>query len=189
MARSFTTDPLLAHSFALLDVPVAGGIPVVFAIKALQDAIGSGSLVGFRSIKLPPMELELKEIKEGHWNRIHKVATGFVDSGEVELEMALFPWNVDMYLYFAQAMFGRFSPRRSFLVVNLKNDKLIPWRVMLLEDCLPRSWQPSSDLDAMTSEVLVESMTLAVNKISIIPAPIPPFSVTSIPQNPRQGQF
>jgi len=189
MARSFTTDPLLAHNFALLDVPVAGGVPVVFFVKAIQDAIGAGSFIGLKSLEIPTIGLDLKEIKEGNWPFIHKVPSGFVDSGEVTLECALYPWNIDMYIYFHQAIYGRFSPRRSFLVINLKNDKLIPWRVLMMHDCLPVSWTPTSGMDASSSEVLIESMVLDVHRFSIVPAPIPPFPVNSIPSNPRSGQF
>jgi len=189
MARSFTTDPLMSHSFALLDVPQAGGIPIAFSIKSLQDAVGSGAFIGMKSIELPSVQLELKEIKEGNWNYVHKVPTGFVDAGEVTLEMALFPWNLDMFVYFRQAMKGIFGPRRSFLVVNLKNDRFVPWRVLMLHDCVPSSWTPSSSMDASASEVLLESMVLDVHQISVVPAPIPPFPVNQIPSNPRGGQF
>ena len=141
------------------------------------------------SIQMPTIDVETKEIKEGNNPRIHSVLTGFSNSGEVELEMALWPWSVDMFVYFAQAMYGRYSPRRSFLVVNLKNEKSIPWRVLLLESCVPKQWVPSSALDANTTEVLVETMTLDVHRIVPVAAPIPSFPINQIPSTPRGGQY
>ena len=51
MARSASTDPLLAHNFALLDIPVAGLLPTAFPIKTVQNAVSNSAFVGFRSLK------------------------------------------------------------------------------------------------------------------------------------------
>lgn len=172
MARSANTDPLLAHNFALLEVPVAGLLPLAFPQKTIQSALGSGSFVGFKSIEMPEIEVEHKQIKEGNWPFVHSVSTGFVDSGQVSLEFALFATNTDMWVYFQQAIWGRIAPRRSFLIVATRPNKSVIQRIYWLEDCLPRSWAPAGGgFDAMSSEVMMEKIVLDVHRIRIIPTP------------------
>jgi phage tail-like protein len=173
MARSASTDPLLAHNFALLDVPVAGLLPTAFPIKTVASAIGNGSFVGFKSIEMPTATIETKDIKEGNWPYVHKALTGFVDSGQVTLEFGLFSYNTDMWLYFQQAIWGRIAPRRSFLVVQTRADKLTLQRIYWLEDCLPVSWTPVSGLAADSSEVTSETLILDVHRIRLVPVPVP----------------
>jgi phage tail-like protein len=173
MARSANTDPLLAHNFALLEVPVAGLLPLAFPNKTIQSAVGSGSFVGFKSIDMPDVSIEMKQIKEGNWPHVHSVSTGFVDSGEVALEFALFPTNTDMWVYFQQAIWGRVAPRRSFLIVATRPSKSTIARVFWLEDCLPKQWTPTTSFDATSSEVLMEKIVLDVHRIRVVPTPSP----------------
>jgi phage tail-like protein len=186
MARSVNTDPLLAHNFALLEVPVAGLLPLAFPLKVIQDAISGNSFVGFQSIDFPTVELELKPIKEGNWPYTHNVSTGFVDSGEVTLEFALFPTNLDMWVYFQQNVWGRVAPRRSFLVVQTRANKTQIQRVYWLEDCIPKSWTPTSGMNAQSSEVLVERLVLDVHRIRVVPTPTA-LSPVNIPTPPGFG--
>lgn len=183
MARSANTDPLMAHNFAILELPIAGLFPFAFPVKTVQDALTGQAFVGFKSIDFPTVSLETYDIKEGNWPYLHKVSTGFTESGEVKLEMALFPVNTDMWVYFSQAIWGRVAPRRSFLVVQTRNDNSIQ-RVYWLEGCLPISWTPTSSMDAASSEVLMEDITLSVHRIRIIPTPNPivPVNTPSLPQ-------
>jgi phage tail-like protein len=171
MARSANTDPLLAHNFALLEIPVAGLLPLAFPQKTIESAVGSGSFVGFKSIDMPEVSIEMKQIKEGNWPYIHSVSTGFVDSGEVTLEFALFPRNTDMWVYFQQAIWGRIAPRRSFIVVCTRPSKSTIQRVFWLEECLPKTWSPVSGMDATSSEVLMEKIVLDVHRIRVVPTP------------------
>jgi phage tail-like protein len=182
MARSANTDPLLAFNFAILEVPVAGLFPFAFPIKTIQDALSGQAFVGFKSIEMPTVQLETREIKEGNWPFVHTITTGHVTTGEVKLEMALFPVNTDMWVYFSQAVWGRVAPRRSFLVAQMRNDKSIQ-RVYWLEDCLPTAWTPTSGMDALSSEVLMEDITLQVHRIRILPIPgLPNPSTPALPQ-------
>jgi phage tail-like protein len=182
MARSANTDPLMAYNFAILEVPVAGLFPFAFPIKTVQDALTGQAFVGFKSIDFPTVSVETVDIKEGNWPFVHKFVTGYVDSGEVKLEMALFPINTDMWVYFSQAIWGRVAPRRSFIVIQMRNDNSIQ-RAYWLEDCLPTSWTPSSGMDAQSSEVLMEDITLSVHRIRILPTPNPlvPINTPSLP--------
>lgn len=173
MARSQNSDPLLAHNFSILDVPVIGALPLAFTIKAAQSAIGSGNFVGAASVSYPEVTLEMRTIKEGNEHHVHQVPTGFVTTGDVTIEWALFNINLDMWAWMQQAIRGRIAPRRSLIIVHTRNDKLIPQRMTLLESCVPTTWKPSGDLDANTSTVLLESLTLHVHNVVPIPLPIP----------------
>ncbi len=146
MARSVNSDPLLAHNFSILDVPVAGPLPLAFSIKALQSAIGAGNFVGAKSVALPDVQLEMRPIKEGNNYRTHQVPTGFVTTGECTIEWALFNINLDMWAWMEQAIRGRIAPRRSLIIVQTRNDKIIPQRMTLLSGCVPTAWRNHSDL-------------------------------------------
>jgi len=170
----------MSHNFALIDIPVQAAIPTAFPIKLLQSAITSGTFIGFSRISMPSLSIETKAIKEGNWPPIHKVLMGFTDGGEVTLEQALVSINADMYFWFQQAIWGRIAPRRDFLIVNTRADKRIPQRLTHLEGCIPTGWKPSSDLVGLTGEVVMESLTMAVTRVSIIPLPIPVAPPTTI---------
>ena len=172
MARSFISDPLLSYNFALIDVPLAGFIPLVFPFKLVQSAISNGTFVGMQTISLPTLTTELRDVKEGNWPYVHKVFAGHSSGGDCTLTQAVFPDNIEMYGWFLQGVWGRFGPRRNFLVVHLRNDKALPWRAIYLQDCLPTTFIPSSTLDAGSSEVCVESLTMYVTRIEILPAPV-----------------
>jgi hypothetical protein len=165
----------MSFNFAILEVPVAGLFPFAFPVKTIQDALSGEAFVGFKSIDFPSIQLETRDIKEGNWPFVHKVSTGFVDSGEVKLEMALFPVNTDMWVYFSQAVWG--------IVVQMRADNTIQ-RVYWLENCLPTAWTPTSGMDAMSSEVLMEDITLSVHRIRILPTPNPIANLTT-PALPR----
>jgi phage tail-like protein len=173
VARSSNSDPLLAHNFALIDIPVPGLLPLAFPVKTITSALESGSFVGFQAIDMPEATMETKTIKEGNWPRIHKVPIGFMNAGQVTLRQAVLPYNTDMYYWFAQALWGRIAPRRTLLVVHLRADKLIPQRLVKLEGCFPTSWRPSSALDGSSTEIVTEELTLEVSNLDFIPLPIP----------------
>lgn len=173
MARSIAMDPFLAHNFALIDIPVQALLPTAFPIKLLQSALTTGTFIGFSRISFPQLSIETKTIKEGNWPILHKILTGFTDGGEVQLEQAVLSINADMYFWFEQARWGRIAPRRHFLVIHTRADKRIPQRLLYLEGCIPTGWKPGSDLAGMSSEVVVETLTMSVTTASIIPLPVP----------------
>jgi len=173
MARSVNSDPLLSHNFALLDVPVAGVFPTAFPVKAVQSAINNGSYVGFQSISIPEMTVDMKDIREGNWPFTHHVPQGYVAGGECTIRFAVFNTNLDMWLWFQQVVWGRVAPRRSLIVVQTRNQKRIPQRMLWLRDCIPSTWRPATDLDASGSEVVMEELTLSVERVEILPLPVP----------------
>ena len=173
MARSESFDPLLSMHYALLDVPVGGLIPLAFPLKTIESAIASGSFIGFSSIEMPQATIEMKDVKEGNWPYVHKVSTGFVDSGKVVLAFALMGYQTDMWLWFQQSVWGRIAPRRHLIVANLGADKRTIKRATWLEDCIPTSWTPMGSLAGNSTEVLVETLELDVHRIRPIPLPVP----------------
>jgi len=171
MARSFIDDPLLSFNFALIDVPVAGAIPLAFPYKLVRSAISNGSFIGMKSVTIPTFSNETREIKEGNWPHTHQVLAGHSSGGDCVLTQAVLPFATDMYLWFTQGIWGRIAPRRHLIVAHLRHSKRMPARIILLQDCLPVAWTPSSALDATSSEVCVEELTIRVQRAEIIPFP------------------
>lgn len=174
MARSVNSDPLLVHNFALIDVPVGfSSLRTAFPIQAVRGEVETGSFIGAKSVEIPEMTLEMKEIRELTQPFVHSVPTGYSTTGDVTIEMALFNNSTDMYFWFMQAVRGLHAPRRSLKVVQTRNDKRVIQRVLLLEGCVPRTWTPASPLDAQGTEVVVERLVLNVHLIEIRPLPVP----------------
>jgi len=173
MARSVNSDPLLAHHFALMDVPlnsIKRGL--AFSIKTAQSAIQSGHFVGCKSIDIPEMQIDTKEVRELNNPFTHDVVVGYTTTGDATIEMAVFNTSLDMYAWFMQVVRGKIAPRRSLLVVQLRADKLVQQRLILLQDCLPSAWKPATTLDGTSGEVVMESLTLKVRRVSIEPLPV-----------------
>lgn len=171
MARSFVSDPLLSCNFALIDVPIAGVIPLAFPYKVIKSALSNAAFIGMKSISMPTMSTEMKEIKEGNWPYVHSINAGYTSGGDCVISQAVLPIALDMYQWFLQGVWGRIGPRRHFIVAHLRQDKSLPARVIWLQHCVPVSWKPSSDLDATSSEVCVEELTIRVQRVEVIPVP------------------
>jgi phage tail-like protein len=171
MARSISTDPLLTCNFALVDVPFAGIPPVVFTQKLVRSALSGGVYIGLQGISVPVQQLATREIREGNHPYTHQVHTGQLSGGECVLRQAVLGTHLDMFLWWQQAIWGRVGPRRHFAVIHLRQDKTLPSRILLLENCIPISWQPASDFDAESAQVSLETMTLSVEDVLVLPLP------------------
>ena len=173
MARSFTTDPLMACNFAMIEVPVAAfPAPLAFPFKAVRSALSQGNFVGFQSMTVPEVTLETREIRQGNWPYLHQVITGFSSGGNITLTQAVLPLATDMYLWWQQAVNGLLGPRRNILLTHTRLDKALPARMLSCQFCIPVSWKMATDFDASASEVSVESLTLWTQKVDIIPVPL-----------------
>lgn len=168
MARSIDTDPLKVSHFYLLDIPITAKAPVAFPFKIGQNASQS-QLLSFRSISIPQMEHQVKEIQEGNWPYKHNVLTGFVNTGNVTIGSAVTPLSLDFYLWFQQGVYGTVGPRRNFTVVHTRGPNELPRRIINLSGCLPVAWKPSGDFDASSSDISIEELTLAVNRVWVLP--------------------
>lgn len=168
MARAEDTDPLQDYNFYLLDIPTASIVPVAFPFKIGQGA-AEGNLLSFKSISIPEMTIQFKDIQEGNWPFTHHVPMGKVSTGDCTITSAVTTFSMDFYLWFFQAVWGTAAPRRHFTVVHTGRDKLLPRRVINLWGCVPKSWKPSSDFDADSSNVSIESLTMSVHQVEVLP--------------------
>lgn len=172
MARSFYLDPLMTHNFALIEVPAPTLLPLAFPLKTAQSAIANGNFVGFQSMTVPELQMEMKSVKEGNNPYVHQVPLGFQNGGNVVLSMAVFPLNIDMYLWWKQVVSGLFAPRRHMMLTHTRLDKGLPARMLLCSNCIPVAWKPASDFNASESAVSIESITFYTENITVIPVPI-----------------
>ena len=185
MARALSSDPLQNFSFHLLDIPVpTSTIPVAFPFKGGQGT-AEGQLLSFKSISVPNMTLQTKTIQEGNWPITHEIPLGVVKTGDCTIESAITPLSMDFYLWFFQAVWGVGAPRRNFAVVHTRADKFLPRRIVNLYGCFPKTWQPSSNFDASSSEISIESLTMSVHQVEVLPGittpPTPGFTIPSPP--------
>lgn len=170
MARSIDEDPLMAFNFALVEVPTVSLLPVAFPLKTGQ-AVGDQTLVSFQSIDIPTMQIQTRKIQEGNWPYTHTVLLSATQTGQVKIKQAVTPANVDFFLWFSQAVTGKSgsAPRRSFVVIHTRADKVIPRREIFLWDCIPVEWKPASDFNASSNEVSIEEITLECNRVEVLP--------------------
>jgi len=162
----------MACNFALMEVPVAGLLPLAFPFKTAQSALANGNFVGMASISIPEFTIETREVKEGNWSFVHQVSTGFQTGGIMTLSMAVLSPAIDMFLWWQQAMRGLFGPRRDLLITHTRLDRALPKRILHCKNCIPVGWKPASDFDASASIVSMESMSVHVERVDIIPLPI-----------------
>ena len=168
MARSLDSDPLQNYNFYLLDIPVPAIIPVAFPFKIGQGA-SEGQLLSFKSISIPNMTMQTKTIQEGNWPITHEIPLGYYKTGDCTIEAAVTPLSMDFYLWWTQAVYGAHAPRRHFTVVQTGRDKLIPRRIYNLLGCFPKVWTPSTNMDASSSDISIESLTMSVHQIEVLP--------------------
>ena len=168
MARAVETDPLQNFNYYLLDIPTLSVIPVAFPFKIGQGA-SEGQLLSFKSISVPSVTMGMKTIQEGNWPYAHQIPMGQISTGDTTIEAAVTPLSMDFYLWFFQAVWGTGAPRRNFTVMHTRADKLQPRRIINLFGCVPKSWQPSSNFDATSSEVSIESLTMSVHQVEVLP--------------------
>ena len=162
----------MACNFALMEVPAAGPRPLAFPFKTAQSALSNGNFVGFSSISMPELTIETREVKEGNWPYVHQLLTGHQSGGTMVFSQAVLSPATDMYLWWKQALKGIFAPRRDLLVTHTRLDPSLPNRILHCQNCIPVGWSPASDFDAMSSTVSMESMSIHVERIDIIPRPL-----------------
>jgi phage tail-like protein len=168
MARALDSDPLQNFNYYLLDIPTLSLPPVAFPFKIGQGA-AEGNLLSFKSISIPSVTMSTKTIQEGNWPYTHEIPLGYIKSGDCTIEAAVTTLSMDFYLWFMQAVWGKGAPRRHFTVIQTGRDKLIPRRIYNLLSCFPKSWTPSSNMDASSSDISIESLTMGVHSVEVLP--------------------
>ena len=168
MARALDSDPLQNFNFYLLDIPVPALPPVAFPFKIGQGA-SEGTLLSFKSISVPNVSIATKKIQEGNWPLAHEVPMGAVTVGDCTIQSAVTPLSMDFYMWFLQAQWGTGAPRRHFTIIQTMKDKLIPRRIYNLMGCFPKAWTPASAFDAANSQISIESLTMSVHSVEVLP--------------------
>jgi len=171
MARSVDTDYLNSSNFYLLEIPSTAINALAFPIKLASNLVNDKGMVSFSSITLPTSTIQTERIQEGNWPFVHTVALSSVLTGQVTIRQAVAPANIDFSIWFSIAAHGRVNtaPRKSFIVVHTRNDKQIPRRQIILWDCIPVSWTASSELNGSNPELVMEELTMEVNRIEVVP--------------------
>ena len=134
--------------------------------KRTQDTSG---LIGFQTITMPSVSLELRDVVEGNWPHVHRIPVTRMSTDDVTLTQAVFRNSSDFYTWIFQALYGRGAPRRNFVIVHLGRG-IFGWegkRLIRLMNCVPVSWKPGSDFDANAAEVSIEELTIHVERIDL----------------------
>ena len=179
MARAINTDPFMSCNFALqeeLTVDASLVRPLTPLFTTIDVARRDG-LIGFKSVSMPEVTIEYKEINEGNWPFAHKVNMGRATTGDVTISQAVYGASTDFYRWILTAMWGKLAPRRNLLIRHLYADKRYPSlgrlnRTVRLAGCMPVSWKPGSDFDADAAEVSLEELTFNVHRIEVLVSPI-----------------
>lgn len=177
MARSRLTDFLNVSKFHVLDVSFE--VPPVLI-----------PIYGFRSVSLPSLNLELREIQQGNYEFPNKVMKGAKVSNMV-LEQGVSLFNSDFYNWTKNAITGDAAPRNLVVVqftninpkplVTKKSNALVqaaagallggfpyadgtrlPGRAWLCRECRPVRYTPGSDFDASSGEISIAKLELAM---------------------------
>lgn len=186
MARSeqITEDPLMVANFALRELdspPVAASKrdPIIRDAKIMAQSIKRtqdfNNLIGFQTISMPEVGIELRDVVEGNWPYPHRVPITRAQTSDVTLTQAVFRNSSDFYAWIFQALWGRGAPRRNFAIVHLGRggrvgEALDVWaerRTIRLLRCVPVTWKPGSDFDANAAEVSLEELTMHVERIDL----------------------
>ncbi|MGD9727794.1 MAG: phage tail protein [Nitrospira sp.] len=169
MARALDSDPLQNFNFYLLDIPAPViGLPLAFPFK-LGAGASEGQLLSFKSISVPNLTVQTKTVTEGNWPFQHEIPIGRANVGDCTITSAVTSLSMDFYIWILQVVYGRQAPRRNFTVVQTQKDKTLPKRIYNLFGCFPKVWVPASSFDASSSEITIESLTLSVNEIEVLP--------------------
>ncbi len=171
MARLRIEDMLTSHSFWLTTVtpfPSYGFIPTL----------------GFSSITAPRVSLEMEEIYDGNALFKKKVVSGNLTADNLTLTRGVKVYDSDFWFWIVNAARGMDSPRRDALLVHLAplvnisipmplkfgphDLSYVPARFWLLQGCFPVSYKTGSDFDALTSNVSVAELELAVESFEEI---------------------
>lgn len=173
------TEPLMTYRFGLREIVPA---PVVTDVgitdgRALGESQALDLLYGFQSISIPDVQVQTTEITEGNWPFAHVIPITRATVGEITISQAVTRKSTDFYVWIHQTLYGRGAPRRDLGIVILGRGfrrvlhgalpEWVPSRELVLRGCIPTSWKPGSDLEASSSEVMIEELTLHVHSMEL----------------------
>lgn len=132
---------------------------------AFEVAIDGFARVGFARVHLPGMERDAIRFREGSdpATTLHQLP-GLLRLGECVLERAVLHGDNDFFDWMSRTQAG--GPERRNVAVRLLDEAHQPVRVWKLSNAFPvaLAWSP---LDAERSSVLIETLRLAVDGMTV----------------------
>lgn len=179
MARAQITDFLQVGRFHLIDVSFT--IPPILL-----------PIYGFKNCSLPEISIGLRDIPEGNYEYPRRVVSG-AEVSSVVLEQGVSLFNSDFWDWTRKAVIGR-KPPKNLLIVQFTRagdgsnafapgsdvaripsgnqiaggfefSRRIPGKAWMLKECRPQRFKPGSDFDAMSQDVSVAQLELAVEEM------------------------
>ena len=144
----------------LLDKQVRDGITAAFRFVVSVDG---AALAAFSECKLPDLELNLEEVKEGGLNTYVHMLPGMRKPGRITLKNGVGVAK-DFKEWYTQAFSEQFTRKR--VSISLLNPKLEPVMTLDFQNAIPVKWSgPTLKSDETT--VAIQSLELAVGEVSI----------------------
>jgi phage tail-like protein len=152
-ARSVTTDPFQIHRFQVFD-----------SQGFLNLSTPSG---GFNIVSLPELNIDLGEYREGWWtySRKYPIRPHFT---QISLHKGVFLNDTPLYKLARSASEGQLYRtdvrimqfHRTDVTGQINYIQATPSREIRCYNCVCTRYRPSTDFDAMASDIAVEEMDL-----------------------------
>lgn len=145
---------------------------------------------GFRSVTMPEVQIETKDVKEGTFEYRKSFVLGAA-AQDIILEQGVSIFNSDFYDWASSAIRGTPNHRRNLLIIQFSDATLIgpggvgtgkspasiglgpfniinfndligrvPARAWLAKECIPVGYKAGSDLDALGSDISIAQLTV-----------------------------
>jgi phage tail-like protein len=153
MARAVETDPFHNFRFHLVD-PAGGNLDPV---------------AGFTAVTMPNVAVEEVSYREGVFTWSQKFP-GLPTVGDVQMTKGVFRRDSDFYRWILKCVLGGEDYRADLVMFEYHiSDEFgiagTPSRSTRLLECFAKDVKPTNDKDATSSEVSVQTCTLAVEQI------------------------
>jgi len=155
MARSVETDPFHDFRFHLVD-PAGGNLDPV---------------AGFTAVTMPDATVEEAPYREGTFIWTQKYP-GVPTVGDVQLSKGIFKRESDFFNWVLKVVFGGQEYRTELVLQEYHiTDEFgingTPSRVTRLRECWGKQAKPTSDKDATSSNVSIQTLVISVEEFEI----------------------
>ena len=155
MARSVETDPYHDFRFHLVD-PAGGNLDPV---------------AGFTAVTMPDLTVEEAPYREGTFIWTQKYP-GVPTVGDVQLSKGIFKRDSDFFNWVLKVVNGGQEYRtelvlQEFHITDEFGINGTPSRVTRLRECWGKQAKPTSDKDATSSNISIQTLTISVEEFEI----------------------
>lgn len=155
MARSVETDPYHDFRFHLVD-PAGGNL----------DAVA-----GFMSVTMPDIQVEEAPYREGTFVWTQKYP-GVPTVGDVQMQKGIFKRDSDFFNWVLKVVNGGQEYRTELVLQQYHiTDEFgingTPSRITRLRECWGKQAKPTNDVDATSSAVSIQSLTISVEEFDV----------------------